>query len=72
VPPTSLKLLSAPHGKTTIKLETEFWAAITVLAEKTGQSWQEWAITTLADKPAGTGAASWLRVQCLIQSTQGA
>ncbi len=34
--------------------------------------WGLWlAITTLSDKPAGTGAASWLRVQCLQQSIQG-
>jgi len=72
LPPATLKHLKAPHGQTTIKLETEFWSAITMLADRAGQSWQQWALVTLADKPAGTGAASWLRVQCLTQSIQGA
>ena len=71
-PAVTLKHLKAPHGQTTIKLETEFWSAITMLAEKAGQSWQQWALVALADKPAGTGAVSWLRVQCLTQSIQGA
>jgi hypothetical protein len=48
-----------------------FWLAIDRLAEKTGRTWSEWAVTELAGKPAGIGAASWLRVRCLIQSTQG-
>ena len=43
-----------------------------LLAEKTGRNWSEWVSTELANKPAGTGAASWLRVRCLIQSIQGA
>ena len=66
----ALRHIAAPH-RTTVKLENEFWLAIDRLAEKTGRTWSEWAITTLADKPAGTGAASWLRVQCLTQSTKG-
>jgi len=63
--------LRAPH-RTTLKLENTFWAAIDRLAEKAGQSWQQWALVALADKPARTGAASWLRVQVLQQSIQGA
>jgi len=66
-----LRHIRSPH-QTTIKLETEFWSAITMLAEKAGQSWQQWALVALADKPARTGAASWLRVQVLQQSIQGA
>jgi len=43
-----------------------------MLAEKTGRSWSDWVATELGGKPPGIGAASWLRVRCLIQSTQGA
>jgi hypothetical protein len=39
---------------------------------KKGVGWQEWALSMLADKPLGAGAASWLRVQALQQSIQGA
>jgi len=67
----ALRHIAAPH-RTTIRLECEFWAAIDMLAEKTGRSWSEWVATELDGKPPGTGAASWLRVRCLIQSTQGA
>ena len=42
------------------------------LAEKTGHTWSEWVATELVGKPVGIGAASWLRVRCLIHSTQGA
>jgi predicted DNA-binding ribbon-helix-helix protein len=59
--------IRAPH-RTTIKLENTFWAAIDHLAEKAGHPWQQWALSALADKPAGAGAASWLRVQALQQS----
>ena len=67
----SIKHVKAPH-RTTVRLESEFWTAIELLAKKTGQSWREWVATELVNKPAGTGAASWLRVRCLIQSTQEA
>jgi len=67
----ALRHFAAPH-RTTIRLESEFWAAIDMLAEKTGRSWSDWVATELGSKPPGTGAASWLRVRCLIQSTQGA
>jgi len=67
----ALRHIAAPH-RTTIRLECEFWAAIDMLAEKTGRSWSDWVATELGGKPPGTGAASWLRVRCLIQSTQGA
>lgn len=63
--------LAAPH-RTTIKLESEFWQSIDMLAEKSGRNWSDWVATELGGKPAGTGAASWLRVRCLIQPTQGA
>ena len=67
----SIKHVKAPH-RTTVRLESEFWTAIELLAKKTGQSWREWVATELVNKPPGTGAASWLRVRCLIQSTQEA
>ena len=35
-------------------------------------TWSEWVATELVGKPVGIGAASWLRVRCLIHSTQGA
>ena len=66
-----MRHIAAPH-RTTIRLESVFWQAIDTLADKTGRTWSEWVATELTGKPVGTGAASWLRVQCLIQSTQGA
>ena len=63
--------IAAPH-RTTIRLERAFWQSIDLLAEKTGRTWSDWVATELACKPVGTGAASWLRVRCLIHSTQGA
>ena len=79
VPPSSLphpclpalRHIAAPH-RTTVKLESEFWLAIDRLADKTGRTWSEWVATELGGKPVGIGAASWLRVRCLIHSTQGA
>jgi predicted DNA-binding ribbon-helix-helix protein len=53
-------------------MEREFWSAIDRLAEKTGRTWSEWAAIELVNKPVGANAASWLRVRCLIHSTQGA
>jgi len=35
---------------------------------KTGIAWSEWVATELTGKPVGIGAASWLRVRCLIQT----
>lgn len=67
----SLIHIAAPH-RSTVRLECAFWKAIDMLAEKTGRNWSEWVATELADKPVGIGAASWLRVRCLIQSTKGA
>jgi len=67
----ALRHIAAPH-RTTVRLESEFWTAIDLLAEKAGRNWSDWVATELGDKPPGTGAASWLRVRCLIQSTQGA
>ena len=66
----SLRHVSAPH-RTTIKLEGVFWQAIDRLADKTGRNWSEWVATELVGKPEGIGAASWLRVRCLIHSTKG-
>jgi predicted DNA-binding ribbon-helix-helix protein len=60
----------APH-RTTIRLESAFWLVIDMLAEQTGRTWSDWVATELVGKPVGTGAASWLRVQCLTQSTKG-
>ena len=67
----ALRHIAAPH-RTTVKLENEFWLAIDRLAEKTGRTWSEWVATELVGTPVGIGAASWLRVRCLIHSTQGA
>ena len=67
----ALRHITAPH-RTTVKLEGEFWQAIDHLADKTGRNWSEWVATELVGKPVGIGAASWLRVRCLIHSTQGA
>ena len=69
--PPPLLHISASH-RTTVRLERVFWMTFDLLAEKTGRNWSEWVSTELANKPAGTGAASWLRVRCLIQSIQGA
>ena len=69
--PPALRHIAAPH-RTTVRLEREFWLAIDRLAEKTGRTWSDWVATELTDKPVATGAASWLRVRCLIQTTQGA
>lgn len=66
----ALRHLAAPH-RTTIRLERAFWLAIDRLAAKTGHTWSEWVATELTGKPDGIGAASWLRVRCLIRSTQG-
>lgn len=66
-----LRHVSAPH-RTTLKLEGEFWQAIDRMAEETGYTWSEWVANELKEKPEGIGAASWLRVCCLIHSTQGA
>ena len=63
--------VSAPH-RTTVKLEPAFWSSIELLADQTGHTWSEWVATELGGKPVGIGAASWLRVRCLIHSTQGA
>jgi len=57
-------------SRTTFRLERPFWTVIDMLANKTGHSWQEWAAIELTNKPAGIGAASWLRVRCL-QTIQG-
>lgn len=67
----ALRHISVPH-RTTVRLEREFWAAIDMLAVKAGRNWSDWVATELTGKPAGIGAASWLRVRCLIRSTQGA
>ncbi|MFC7411639.1 ribbon-helix-helix domain-containing protein [Hydrogenophaga atypica] len=67
----AIRHIAAPH-RTTIRLERVFWLAIDRLAEKTGHTWSEWVATELTGKPDGIGAASWLRVRCLIRSTQGA
>lgn len=62
---------TATH-RTTVRLESEFWGAIDKVAASVGLSWSEWAVAMLATRPEKTGAASWLRVQCLTQSIQGA
>ena len=64
--------LDSQGNRTTIRLEPEFWSAIDRMASKVGRPWHVWVVAELADKPVGTGAASWLRVRCLIHSTQGA
>ena len=60
-----LRHVGAPP-RTTIKLEGAFWLAIDRLAERTDRTWNEWVATELTGKPVGIGAASWLRVRCLI------
>ena len=70
--PSSFILEALALYRTTIRLESEFWASIDLLARKMGRNWSEWVATELTCKPVGIGAASWLRVCCLIYSTQGA
>ena len=57
--------IAAPH-RPTVTLYIDFWKAIDRLAEKTGRTWSEWVAPELTSKPVGIGAASWLRVRCLI------
>lgn len=68
---TSLRHIAVPH-RTTIRLEEAFWQSIDLLAEKSGRNWRDWVSSELVRKPTGISAASWLRVRCLIHSTQGA
>ena len=51
--------------QSTIRLERVVWERIDHLARRSGQSWREWAVRVLADKPPGVGSASWLRVTCM-------
>jgi predicted DNA-binding ribbon-helix-helix protein len=60
-----LRHVRAPH-RTTIRLENQFWAQFDLLAEKSGKNWRELVEGELATKPDGQGAASWLRVRCLL------
>ena len=66
-----LRHVRVPH-RTTLNLELAFWNAIDRLADKAGRTWSEWVAIELAGKPVATGATSWLRVRCLIYSTEGA
>jgi len=52
--------------RTTIRLETQFWKQLDLLAKKSGRNWRELVERELATKPDGQGAASWLRVRCLL------
>ena len=52
--------------RTTIRMEWQFWAQIDLLANKAGRHWRELVELELTDKPVGHGAASWLRVRCLL------
>jgi predicted DNA-binding ribbon-helix-helix protein len=67
----TLRHLRAPH-RTTVRLEKQFWAEIDRHAKTAGRTWQQWAVKELANKPDGTGAASWLRVRCLLMTKKGA
>ena len=51
--------------RTTIRLESDFWQEIDRLAGSDGATWQDWVAEVIARKPPDTGAASWLRVNCL-------
>ena len=51
--------------RTTIRLESDFWREIDRLAGSVGATWQDWVAEVIARKPPDTGAASWLRVNCL-------
>ena len=74
MPVCSLRLLRHPQGekRTTIRLERQFWAQIDLLAKKSGRHWRELVERELTNKPDGQGAASWLRVRCLLLTTKGA
>ena len=52
--------------RTTIRMEWQFWAQVDLLATKAGRHWRELVEMELADKPVGHGAASWLRIKCLL------
>lgn len=65
-----LRHVRLPH-RTTIRLERQFWAQFELLANKTGRSWRELVELELATKPAGHGAASWLRIRCLQLTQEG-
>lgn len=52
--------------RTTIRMEWQFWAQVDLLATKAGRHWRELLEMELADKPVGHGAASWLRIKCLL------
>jgi predicted DNA-binding ribbon-helix-helix protein len=71
VPVCVLRHIATPQKKTTFRLEKQFWAQIDRLASKSGRTWQQWVIKTLATKPADSTGAQWLRVQCLKQSLKG-
>jgi predicted DNA-binding ribbon-helix-helix protein len=66
-----LRHIRAPH-RTTIRLEKQFWAQLDRLAKKSGRNWRELVEHELASKPDGQGAASWLRVRCLLLTMKGA
>lgn len=42
------------------------FGAIWPVGEKSGRNWRELVERELATKPDGQGAASWLRVRCLL------
>lgn len=65
-----LRHLRTPK-RSTFRLENTFWHHIDLLAKNSGRSWQDWALSQLANKPENTSAASWLRCCCLIQSAGG-
>ena len=49
-----------------MRLEKQFWDQIDLLAEKSGRNWRDLVERELENKPIGQGAASWLRVRCLL------
>jgi predicted DNA-binding ribbon-helix-helix protein len=71
MPSCVLRHITTPQIKTTFRLEKQFWAEIDRLASKSGRTWQQWVIKTLASKPEGNTGAQWLRVQCLKQTAKG-
>lgn len=63
--------VAAVGGRTSIRLESQFWAQIDKLARGAGCSWREWAADVAATKPEGANLSSWVRVKCLEQTANG-
>jgi len=51
--------------RTTVAIESPFWAAIEAIAKEEGIGWKEWTARRLASRPVQIGRASWLRIAVL-------